>query len=58
MKKNITIFCLLFFTAFLQAQQVDPLLKRDTYGQEVWVDSILKSMTIDQKIGQLFMIQA
>jgi len=58
MKENITIFCLLFFTVFLQAQQLDPLLKRDTYGQEVWVDSILTSMTIDQKIGQLFMVQA
>lgn len=57
MKKNIIVLCLLFSTTFLQAQQ-DPLLKSDTYGQQIWVDSILRSMSIDQKIGQLFMINA
>ena len=28
------------------------------YAQEKWVDSILSSMSIDEKIGQLFMVQA
>jgi len=54
------IFSLFFLSSIVlsQAQQVDPLLKKDTYGQEVWVDSIVKTMSIEEKIGQLFMIQA
>ncbi|MCF6349230.1 MAG: serine hydrolase [Flavobacteriaceae bacterium] len=58
MRKNIIVLCALFFVVFIQAQQIDPLIKKDSYGQQIWVDSILKSMTLDQKIGQLFMIQA
>ena len=30
----------------------------DYYAQEQWVDSIMGAMSIDEKIGQLFMIQA
>jgi len=58
MKKKILVFFLIFNVVLMYAQQLDPLLKMDTYGQQTWVDSILKSMTIDQKIGQLFMMQA
>jgi len=58
MKRKTLLVLLLIFGTFSQAQNVDPLLKMDNYGQQIWVDSILKSMTIDQKIGQLFMIQA
>ena len=39
-------------------QNLDPLRTEDYYAQEKWVDSILSPMTIDEKIGQLFMIQA
>ena len=39
-------------------QNLDPLRTDDYFEQERWVDSILSSMSIDQKIGQLFMIQA
>ena len=58
------MFKKLFFVAFLMtffnsySQNLDPLRTDDYYVQEKWVDSILNSMTIDQKIGQLFMIQA
>jgi beta-glucosidase-like glycosyl hydrolase/CubicO group peptidase (beta-lactamase class C family) len=54
----------LFFISFLltifnsYSQNLDPLRTDDYYAQEKWVDSILNSMTIDQKMGQLFMIQA
>ena len=40
------------------AQRVDPLQTQDFEQQTIWVDSIMKSMTIDEKIGQLFMVQA
>ena len=42
----------------LYGQNFDPLRTDDYFLQEKWVDSILSSMTIDEKIGQLFMIQA
>ena len=58
------MFKKLFFVAFLMtffnsySQNLDPLRTDDYYAQEKWVDSILISMTVDQKMGQLFMIQA
>ncbi|WP_233898707.1 glycoside hydrolase family 3 N-terminal domain-containing protein [Tenacibaculum piscium] len=66
MKKILTI---LVFTCiqFIQAQQTgisktpilnDPLSVKDVESQQKWVDAILNSMSIDEKIGQLFMIQA
>jgi len=57
--KNILLILFLFLTGVsMHAQQVDPLEKKDNYGQQVWVDSLLTKMTLDQKIGQLFMVQA
>lgn len=57
--KRIKIFAfLLLVVCGLQAQNIDPLVKLDSRAQERWVDSIIKSMTIDQKIGQLFMVAA
>ncbi|MEZ4842362.1 MAG: glycoside hydrolase family 3 N-terminal domain-containing protein [Flavobacteriaceae bacterium] len=50
---------LLLLVPFIgMSQQMDPLLKYDTHGQQTWVDSIMKNMTVDEKIGQLFMINA
>ena len=56
--KKLFYLLLLLSVSFLNAQNLDPLRTEDYYAQEKWVDSILNSMTIDQKIGQLFMIQA
>lgn len=56
MKKLLLI--LLLFSSFSYAQNFDPLRTQDYYAQLNWVDSIMNSMTIDEKIGQLFMIQA
>ncbi len=38
--------------------QRNPLLVKDSIAQQKWTDSILSQMTIDQKIGQLFMLAA
>ena len=35
--------------------QTDPLLDNDLVGQQKWVDSIYGELTLDEKIGQLFM---
>ncbi|WP_152286336.1 glycoside hydrolase family 3 N-terminal domain-containing protein [Flavicella marina] len=42
----------------LSAQQLDPLLTKDVAAQEQWVEAQLSAMSLDEKIGQLFMIQA
>jgi beta-N-acetylhexosaminidase len=47
-----------FGMPFLFAQEMDPLLTNDSSQQEAWVQQQLKSMTLNEKIGQLFMVQA
>lgn len=37
---------------------IDPLATKDVESQKKWVDSIISSMTLDEKIGQLFMVAA
>ncbi len=57
LKKNL--FFIFIYTSFnFFGQNIDPLQTEDYYVQEKWVDSVLNSMDIDDKIGQLFMIQA
>ncbi len=50
------IFLLIY--SIVNAQRPEPFVKMDNYGQQVWVDSVLKTLSIDEKIGQLFMIPA
>ena len=40
--------------SFAFAQQPDPLISVNPQFQQKWVDSIYQSMSLDQKIGQLF----
>ncbi len=56
--KKLVFLIILCSVSILNAQNLDPLRTNDYYAQEKWVDSILNSMTIDEKIGQLFMVQA
>ena len=58
MKKELLIILFIGFVFNLSAQSVDPLITEDAEAQDVWVDSIMKNLTLDEKIGQLFMIQA
>jgi len=54
------LFCL-FFLGFLSAsfsQDLDPLMTQDSTAQDVWVEKQLNSMSLNEKIGQLFMVQA
>ena len=41
-----------------RAQQLDPLLTIDSEAQKTWVHDQMNDMSLDEKIGQLFMIQA
>ena len=50
-------FLLFFFPLVAFSQQIDPLRTKDDQAQTRWVDSLYNSMNLDQKIGQLFMVQ-
>lgn len=52
--RNITLL-LLFTCVFVSAQSNHPLATKDFEAQEKWVDSVYNSMTIKEKIGQLYM---
>lgn len=39
-------------------QQIDPLATEDRVEQQQWVDSIYNSLSLEEKIGQLYMIRA
>ncbi len=50
------LFFLFLLTAFASfGQTIDPLRTDDAEAQQKWVDSIYKNMTIQEKIGQLYM---
>jgi beta-N-acetylhexosaminidase len=56
MKKIFHLFIILFC---LQGySQLDPLQVKDSIAQNKWVDSVFNTMTVDQKVGQLFMVAA
>lgn len=52
----LIIFSLAFFTGFSQ-QTVSPLLTQDYEAQQKWVDSVYQSMSLNEKVGQLYMVQ-
>jgi len=52
--RNITLL-LLFASAFVSAQSNHPLATKDFDAQQKWVDSVYNSLTIKEKVGQLFM---
>ena len=58
MKKKILVLVLIAIGYNLSAQRIDPLRTTDFETQDLWVASILDTMSVDEKIGQLFMIQA
>ncbi|WP_139959397.1 glycoside hydrolase family 3 N-terminal domain-containing protein [Flavicella sediminum] len=60
-QKQIVKSCLVVLLACfsnLNAQQLDPLLTKDAAAQKAWVSNKMVSMTLNEKIGQLFMVQA
>jgi hypothetical protein len=42
---------------FVNSQSIDPLLSIDKQNQIKWVDSVYNSLSLDEKIGQLFFVQ-
>ena len=51
------LFLFLVLIAFSSsAQNFHPLLADDAEAQKKWVDSVYAQMSLDEKIGQLFMV--
>jgi len=54
-KLTILLYLVTFLVGTTTAKEKPGFLK---YSNDQWVDSLMKTLTLDQKIGQLFMIQA
>ncbi|HLV69405.1 MAG TPA: glycoside hydrolase family 3 protein, partial [Xanthomarina sp.] len=55
------LFYLIFFLCnswSLFSQTTNPLVTKDALAQQQWVDSLYNQMTLEEKVGQLFMVQA
>lgn len=53
----LIFICTLFQLNFAQEVSDNPLLSEDAINQKKWVDSLYNSMSIEERIGQLFMVQ-
>ncbi|MBW2960793.1 glycoside hydrolase family 3 N-terminal domain-containing protein [Mesonia aestuariivivens] len=56
MKIKFLSFILLIWNISIFAQKESPLKTKDFRVQKAWVDSTYNAMNLDQKIGQLFMV--
>ena len=56
MIKSVRLFNFLMILMFISLNGQNPLQTEDYKNQEIWVDSVYNSLSIDQKIGQLFTI--
>jgi beta-glucosidase-like glycosyl hydrolase/CubicO group peptidase (beta-lactamase class C family) len=53
--------CLLAFYVFslsLSSQTTNPLLSKDVAAQKQWVENTYNNMSLEEKVGQLFMVRA
>lgn len=48
------LFLFLSFTCF--SQKNNPLISKDFKKQKIWVDSVYQNMSLQEKVGQLFMV--
>ncbi|MCH8534696.1 MAG: serine hydrolase [Flavobacteriaceae bacterium] len=53
---KVFFFALLIFWGSYQAVAQNPLLHQHVQEQEIWVDSVYNSLSLEEKIGQLFIV--
>ncbi len=58
MKYFLSLIITFFLFSIDSFSQTNPLIKRDAESQTKWVDSIYKNMSLEEKVGQLFMVRA
>lgn len=56
MKTYLTLFSIFFLYLNSTAQNIHPLYSNDTIEQMKWVDETYNTMTLDEKVGQLFIV--
>ncbi len=56
MLRKLLVVSLFFFSISLFSQVTNPLLADDLEAQQKWVDSIYNALTLEEKIGQLYMV--
>ena len=54
----LLLFFISFQISFSQEDTSNPLLSDDVAAQKIWVDSIYNNMSLKERVGQLFMVQA
>ncbi|WP_304144205.1 glycoside hydrolase family 3 N-terminal domain-containing protein [Mesoflavibacter zeaxanthinifaciens] len=58
MRKLFSLYIFLLISSVSIAQTTDnPLLTKDKEAQKKWVDSVYNSLSLNEKIGQLYMVQ-
>lgn len=58
MRYIFSLISIIILNANVSAQTENPLATKDVLAQQKWVDSIYDAMTLDEKVGQLFMVRA
>lgn len=53
----LILICTCFQFNYAQESASHPLLSEDSVAQKQWVDSLYNTLTIEEKIGQLYMVQ-
>ncbi len=53
---SLIVFIMSFFPSYSQSEN-HPLAHKDHEAQQKWVDSLYSAMSLEEKIGQLFMVQ-
>ncbi|MGI9551819.1 MAG: glycoside hydrolase family 3 protein, partial [Aurantibacter sp.] len=54
--RTYLVLPIIFLTLLCARAQSDPLVAKDSTAQQKWVDSRYESMSLEEKIGQLFMV--
>jgi len=58
MQKILLLFISILACMTMRGQAVNPLQTADSIQQQAWVNELIDSMTVEEKIGQLFMVAA
>ena len=54
---SVSLFFLFIMTSIAAQNTANPLLSKDVLSQKKWVDSVYASMSLAEKVGQLYMVQ-
>jgi beta-glucosidase-like glycosyl hydrolase/CubicO group peptidase (beta-lactamase class C family) len=59
MRYILSLITIIIFSNTIVAQEIShPLLAKDAQAQKKWVDSLYNGMSLEEKVGQLFMVRA